>query len=831
MLKAKQHNTGSLYFPNRITKALDGILDYPLTIIEAPMGYGKTTAVREYLSNAEVNMLWQRVYDSGTVSFWNGFARLFRDLDGDRSQSFVQLGFPDDAISIQEAIKLIEDIKLPDQTVLVIDDYHLIDNSSVNRFIEVLVENEIDHLHIVLTARFVKLQRIEELALKGYLYHITKETFELMPKEIMRYYKTCGITLSESEAQQLHSDTEGWISALYLLMLEYAVWGCYTQAESIYKLIEKAVYIPLSDEIKEFLVTMCIFDGFTLKQAEYMWEKENTAGFLTELIGNNSFITYDGRLKTYNIHSIFTEFLKQVLEGKAISYHQNLYRKAGRWFMENSDCLTARRYFYKCGDFDGILLALEEDKSNDYSALNKELLKKYMAECPKDAKSRHHYALLIYAMHLFVHKEVEIFHETCNEFSVNIERDNGLNHEMKNRLLGEFELLLSFAEFNDLKKMSARHQKAWQLLNRPTSVYDIGTNWTFGSPSVLSLYYRESGRLEEHIQDIKEGLPYYYRLTRGHGSGAEYAMEAESYFNQGEFENAEISVQMALLKAQSGMEENIIFSAEYLQILIAFMKGDLYKVMNLINKMHEDMISRKEYQFIHTVEICEGCIYAYLDQQDKIPERLLDVDLHKHRLRFPAYAFFNIMYGRVLLIRGEYLKLIGSAEHFISIASVFPNILGYVYTYIYLAAAYRKIFRVDEALSSLKKALEIAMPDKQYMLFVENCDYIEPLLEKIAAEGRYREEIAKILMLYKIFKRSKEQIILEYFTEKKPKLTQREIEIARLAATGVTNSEIGKQLFISSNTVKMALKCIYAKLSINNRTLLQQHLNDLDKMK
>ena len=239
------------------------------------------------------------------------------------------------------------------------------------------------------------------------------------------------------------------------------------------------------------------------------------------------------------------------------------------------------------------------------------------------------------------------------------------------------------------------------------------------------------------------------------------------------------------------------------------------------------MTDRKEHDFIHTVEICEGVIYAYLDQKDKIPARLLEADTGNPRIKFPAYPFFIVMYGRMLLIKGEYLKLIGSAEHFISVCSVFSNLLGYIYSYIYLAAAYRKIFREDEALASLKKALDIAMPDKQYMLFVENCDYIEPLLEKIAAEGSYRDDIDRILELYETFKRSKEQMIKAYFTEEKPKLTQREMEIARLAAVGMTNIEIGRQLFISPNTVKMALKSIYAKLSINNRALLQQHFSDL----
>ena len=139
-----------------------------------------------------------------------------------------------------------------------------------------------------------------------------------------------------------------------------------------------------------------------------------------------------------------------------------------------------------------------------------------MAECPEEAKSRHHYALLIYAMHLFVHKELELFHKTCNQLSVNRERDKCLDPGMRNRLLGEFELLPGFAEFNDLKKMSARHQKAWQLLNQPTSIYDTGINSTFGSPSVLSLYYRESGRLEEHIRDLKKAMPHFNHLTKGH---------------------------------------------------------------------------------------------------------------------------------------------------------------------------------------------------------------------------------------------------------------------------------------------------------------------------
>ena len=123
MPKAKQYNTRSLYFPSRIRNAMEGILKHPLTIIEAPMGYGKTTATREFLSKAGVNVLWQRVYDSGEDSFWECFCRLFSDLDSDRAQGLLQLGVPKNRMLMQEATKLIRGINLTEPTVLVIDDY------------------------------------------------------------------------------------------------------------------------------------------------------------------------------------------------------------------------------------------------------------------------------------------------------------------------------------------------------------------------------------------------------------------------------------------------------------------------------------------------------------------------------------------------------------------------------------------------------------------------------------------------------------------------------------------------------------------------------------
>ena len=49
-------------------------------------------------------------------------------------------------------------------------------------------------------------------------------------------------------------------------------------------------------------------------------------------------------------------------------------------------------------------------------------------------------------------------------------------------------------------------------------------------------------------------------------------------------------------------------------------------------------------------------------------------------------------------------------------------------------------------------------------------------------------------------------------------LTVREIQIAKLVARGLTNIEIGRELWISSNTVKQALKKMFRKLEVSSRT-------------
>lgn len=826
MANPKMHNTRSLYFPDRITQAMGEILDYPLTVVEAPMGYGKTTAVRESIKNAGVNTKWQRVHDGSIHSFWAGFCNMFSELNAESAYSLAQLGFPNDSVLRQEAVSIIENIDFPNSTVIVIDDYQTCEHVQSDEFIKYLIEQEIPNLKIVLIVRFINFQALEELKLKGYIKHISKETFEFNVKEIKTYYRICGINLKDAQADKLYELTEGWISAIYLLLLNYLEDGSFTSTANIYKLLENTLYSSFSQEVKEFLQAICLFDYFTLEQAIHMWQKEDTDKLLLEITNKNALIRYDEKTRIYQIHSIFTKLLREKFENSKELDKKNIYQKIAHWYLKTEDYFSAMNYFYIAEDFDMLMNVVEIDKGNCIYSERKDKFIQFFEECLNEIRKEHPIALLIYAISLFMLNEFERFEKACNEFAWVVESSESLDDHSRSVLLGEFQILLCIAEYNDIAKMLERIEQANILLEEPARFIDTQFGWTFGSPSVLYMFYREAGELKLEVENIKEALPHYSRLTNGHGKGGEFVMEAEWYFNRGDFENAEIVAHKAYYEAAQYGQYEIIICSQFLQMRIALLKGDYFYAFNALNKLHDEIKLRKQYDFLHTIDLCDAFMHALLEKTSKIPNWIENGDFDSSRLYFPAKAFMNIVYGRVLLVNKEYYKLLGIADQFMELAGVFPNVLGQIYTNIYVAAASEKIFRREEALMALKCAMDIAIEDKVYIPFVENCDYIKPLLTLMLGEGLYIEGITKILELYKPYEESIVHMNNELSDNNKPELTEREIEIANLAAKGLTNKEIGEKLFITQNTVKTMLKRVFEKLEINSRAMLRQYFDE-----
>lgn len=201
------------HFNKRLLDSLNSIFKTPITIISAPIGYGKTTAIREYLYRTNAAISWISIYSNSAEDFWKNFCQAM-PCNNDVSSGFMGHGFPHDRNAVLQMVNYIEKIDFQHETALVIDDYHLIKNEEITSFILALAKKAIPRFHIVIATR-VNFPYDDELLLGGYVNLITASVFALEKEDVRRYFEKYNIEISDDKIQVITKFTEGWISALH----------------------------------------------------------------------------------------------------------------------------------------------------------------------------------------------------------------------------------------------------------------------------------------------------------------------------------------------------------------------------------------------------------------------------------------------------------------------------------------------------------------------------------------------------------------------------------------------------------------------------------------
>lgn len=812
MPRVKEYHTRSLYFPQKLTDRLHTLCQYPCTVVEAPIGYGKTTAVREAVRVCGVRALWQRVYDDSVTDFWLGFCQAFGELDPSLAPTLRQLGLPNNSVLLREVAQLLHALPLPGETLLIIDDYHLVKASAADDFLQFLIQRLPPRLHIVIITRVPFLKSHTELQIKGFINHIGARMLEFDPDDITGYYKMCGVQIEPGERDQLYRYSEGWVSALYLLLLEYIEQGCVSSAVEVPELVRHAVYLPLDEELKSFLLHISLLDSFSLRQAEHMWQRGDGRALLDRLQSLNAFLVQDRTGDRYHLHRLFGACVREEFERQPMAFRMEQWRRAGQWHHENGEYMAAIRFFWQAGDFDCLLESVGADHINALNDDHKALLKDVVESCPEQVRSRHPFAMLVYLRRLFMLNEIQRFFQTSGAVLryIGSVADGGF----RELLLGEYELVMSFSKYNDILGMSRHHQAAHRLLKASSVLLDAKLDWTFASPSVLLMFYRESGKLTEHIEIMARAMPDYNQVTGGHGTGAEDVMRAEAHYLRGQWEDAQICAHGALARAREREQWSIVLCATFLLARVAQAQGDDPQSEAHMQRLRQELSAHHRYQLFHTLEACESYLHALQGRMGSIAPWLLDGEYAAIKWSLPAVPAIQWMYGRVLLEQGDDARLIGQTPQFLQTAGIFPNLLSAIYAHIHCAAAQDRLNRRREAVEQLRQALDLAVADGLCMPFAENWVYLQGLLPAIGSI--YDALLSPCGGLCAAFPCARAQ------TEKTAEalLTAREQEIATLAAQGLTNKQIGEQLYISENTVKARLKSIFEKLSIKSRAQL-----------
>ncbi len=95
----------------QIDSHLNGVFEHPLTLVVAAMGYGKTTAVKDFLDRQKTRYAWLSVESDETSahSIWHSFTRQLAKVEPEFGGRLNTLGFPTDAPHRDRVLDLIED--------------------------------------------------------------------------------------------------------------------------------------------------------------------------------------------------------------------------------------------------------------------------------------------------------------------------------------------------------------------------------------------------------------------------------------------------------------------------------------------------------------------------------------------------------------------------------------------------------------------------------------------------------------------------------------------------------------------------------------------------
>jgi LuxR family maltose regulon positive regulatory protein len=319
------------FFSERLSNALISVFHFPMTILSAPMGYGKRIAASSYLLSTNAAILWMNLNkDADEAYFWEEFCKIFAEYQATNQNPFTQDSFPSGVEKNDEVVReLRAAISKFDgrECVLVLSDLqeiHIRARTRIIHFLKYIASAYINHFHIVLiTSSKPGIEAYDRI--DNSIFIIGTELFRLGKAEITRLFQNYGMTLDGHEQAKIEQFSEGWlsaISALVIVSLEFGGLDDQTLAETSCRMaayMRDSIYDDLPEPEKQLIAVMHGFDCFSIEQADFICKY---AGFAFEakeavraLTDSNFFIDYNYLTYQYRFHKLLravgeTEFRK-----------------------------------------------------------------------------------------------------------------------------------------------------------------------------------------------------------------------------------------------------------------------------------------------------------------------------------------------------------------------------------------------------------------------------------------------------------------------------------------------------------------------------------------
>ncbi|MGN1019718.1 MAG: LuxR C-terminal-related transcriptional regulator [Aristaeellaceae bacterium] len=803
----------TIYISERLQECLQPISRCALTTVVAPMGYGKTTAVNWYLeqrAKAEaMNVIRISVYSGNLEIFWKSVQHAFVRAGYDFLRDYT---CPTDAAG--EGL-LADDLchELAGETAcyIFIDDFHLLTDGRIAGFLCALANRMPGNVHLIVASRDRFLPAAETVRLGARAYQIGAEHLRLNSAELATYAHRCGAGLSDAQLKALLYASEGWFSAVYLSLRTFSERGALPDRSSdIYATFTAAMIDPLPEQQQEFLAVMGLADEFTVEMARFVTGDDHADRLLAVLTEQNAFVQRLPDGVTFRFHHMMKECAERRFRLLDRDKQSAYLERLGLWYENSGQYLHAIVSYRRNGNRDALLRVIEKDAGILLASLDPQAVLADLAACPGAVLKAHPLAILVLMRCMFNWRLIPKMLEMKALLMAAIQEHPEMPARERGDLLGESDLIMSFLCYNDISAMSRLHRSASAQMSRPAiSIHNQG-GWTFGSPSVLMMFYRAPGELQSELAEMDECMPHYYRITNSHGQGAEKIMRAEAAYMQGRFTDAHIELEHAYAQIEGNGQVNMALCCDFLAWRLS-LHTDVEQRASF-EARREELLRHHNAAWINIWTATSAYYHALTGGLEQIPAVFAGHQLGTINYLAPGKPMMEMIENQVYLAQGAFTKVIGRSEGQLAVCGAMHYALVALHIRIQTAAAYELLGKPDTAAEWLARALADAEPDGLVMPFVENYDRLQPILARIA------ESSSLIPTIIRLGEAARARKAANTRPAAFAPLTQREFEIVCLMAQRLSNREIAERLYLSEGSVKQYMNRIYSKMQIAGDT-------------
>ncbi|MDR2434884.1 MAG: LuxR C-terminal-related transcriptional regulator [Treponema sp.] len=832
----------------RIDVLFEKAIQNPVVVVVAGAGYGKTHAVYSFVRNYNAHISWMQFSERDNIGsrFWENFIGGISLTNPKAAGRLAKISFPDTDRQFERYMMVPqEEIDPTARAILVYDDFHLVTNPAVLRFMEKSVSAPFPGITSIFISRSEPLINTTKFFSKGLLGRITEKDLRFSREEMTEYFSIQNIRPGPETLTSIYHDTEGWAFAIHLagLSLKNALPGTpyipLAMRVNIFKLIESEIMGAVSKTMQRFLIKLSLIEQLF---PELLQDLAGNPKLIKEMDNIDSFVHFDIYSNTYHIHHLFLDYLKTRQHEIPEAEQKEVWYKTAVWCEANNQKMDAINYYEKAGNYDR-LIAVCTTLPMMYSNRIAQMLLEMLDKAPPEVYETNPF---IHTHRLRILMSLGMLEQAANEIDETIrllkERlptpiihqiltvcyaNKGFICLMASTYTGDF-------NFIDLFERSAWHgsQSGGWKVPFPLTVMQIGS-------FMCRVNKPEKGEIERYINVLEAIAPLTTGALGGMQWGTDTLARTEFEFFKG---NLHVAEQLALESVKRAREWNqyeIENRALFYLLRISLAWGNFPAIRNVFKQLEAQLEQVHYINRFTNHDIITGWYYSQIGQMEKVVPWVKN-DFEGSDLNSMNLGLEVLVKTKCHMAEGRYSAALAALSIMENRRNQFDAgdfLFGLIALRVMDAVCRYHNRDKSGAFAALETAYRLAAPNGLDMPFIGMGKDMRALADAVlkdkaktpaAVEAIPREWLEKIRLGASAYAKKLFAVAEQYRIEEgkpaKPgtyqsgaELSRREKQVLVSLSQGMTRAEIAAQTSLSVNTVKSIIRSVYNKLGALNK--------------